>query len=114
MTTSTQADVFQAIAAPIRREIIHTLAMTGEQSISALAKGHPSSRQAVTRHIQVLEKSGVVEVQKVGREQICHLNVAALQAVYEWVSFYQQFWDSKLSALEDYLDNTVPTDKEPK
>ncbi len=98
-----QADVFQAIAAPIRREIMHSLAVTGDQTISDIATSYDISRQAVTRHIQVLQQSGVVDIQKRGREQICSFNAQKLQEVYRWVMFYEQFWDNKLDALDDYL-----------
>lgn len=98
-----RADVFQAISAPVRREIIHALATTGDQSISEIAIHHAMSRQAVTRHIQVLEQSGIVKIRKSGREQICSFNAQALKEIYRWVTFYEQFWDAKLDALEDYL-----------
>lgn len=107
MSSDPQPDVFQAIATPIRREMIRSLALNGDQSISRLSSGYTISRQAVTRHIQVLESSGVIFVNKVGREQICQLNAAALRAVQEWVAFYEQFWDDKLDALGDYLQRTV-------
>ena len=106
MRLATNPDVFQAIATPIRRDIIQKLALQNDQSLSAIATAYPMSRQAVTRHINVLRDTGVVSVQKKGREQLCHLNVQALKQVYEWVSFYEQFWDDKLSSLGDYLAST--------
>ncbi|MEM7343311.1 MAG: metalloregulator ArsR/SmtB family transcription factor [Chloroflexota bacterium] len=103
MNTVKQADVFHAIAAPIRREIIHTLALTGDQTITDIATHYDISRQAVTRHIQVLQQSGVVAIQKRGREQICSFQADRLKEIYEWVTFYEQFWDTKLDALDNYL-----------
>ena len=104
MATSTQADVFQAIAAPIRRDIIRQLAM-GDLSISLIAQNYKISRQCITRHIQVLVQSGVITIQKIGREQICRLNPIALREVYDWLKFYELLWDQKLDALDDYLAN---------
>ncbi|MEM7133085.1 MAG: helix-turn-helix transcriptional regulator [Chloroflexota bacterium] len=103
MKSQKQSDIFQAIAAPIRREIIRDLALRGDQSIRTISSSYAISRQAVTRHIQVLETSGVVLISKVGREQVCQLNATALKEVQQWVSFYEQFWDDKLDALSEYL-----------
>ena len=103
MRLATTPDVFQAIATPIRRDIIQQLAVENDQSLSVLATAYPMSRQAVTRHINVLRDTGVVTVHKRGREQMCHLNVQALKEVHEWVTFYEQFWDDKLDNLGDFL-----------
>ena len=96
-------DIFQAIAAPIRRKIVHQLATSGDLPITAIANDFPISRQAVRKHIQMLEGSGLLTVKKMGREQLCRLNLVALKEVYEWVAFYQRFWDDKLDDLDDYL-----------
>ncbi|MEM7029053.1 MAG: helix-turn-helix domain-containing protein [Chloroflexota bacterium] len=109
MSTASPADVFQAIATPIRRDIIRRLALSGDQSISLIAKNYEISRQGITRHIQVLVQSGVITIQKTGREQICHLNVVALKEVSEWLSFYEALWDNKLNALDDYLAQQTET-----
>ena len=103
MRLATKPDVFQAIATPIRRDIIRQLALENNQSLSKLATAYPMSRQAVTRHITVLRDTGVVTLRKQGREQMCHLNVQALKQVHEWVTFYEQFWDEKLNNLGDFL-----------
>lgn len=106
MRLAPQSDVFSAISTPVRREIIQRLAHQNDQSISDLAAVYPMSRQAVTRHIKVLDDTGVISVQKVGREQICHFNAQALKEVYEWVRFYEQFWDDKLDALGAFLESS--------
>ena len=103
MARKEQAGIFQAIAAPIRREIIHSLALSGDQSITELAGSYQISRQAITRHIQVLEQTGAVTIHRVGREQICQVQLSALREIYEWVIFYEHFWDQKLDALGTYL-----------
>lgn len=102
-STASTPDVFQAIAAPIRRDIMHTLAMKGDQSITDLATDYAISRQAVTRHIRVLQHNGIVSMQKQGREQICTFHAEALQEVYQWIRFYEQFWETKLDSLGEYL-----------
>lgn len=109
MRLASQTDVFQAIATPIRRDIIQKLAQQDGQSLSKLATAYPMSRQAVTRHINVLRDTGVITVRKLGREQMCHLNALALKEVYEWVAFYEQFWDDKLDKLGDFLASSDDT-----
>ncbi|KAA3642931.1 MAG: transcriptional regulator [Chloroflexi bacterium] len=104
MNTTKQADVFQAIASPLRRDILHKLALSGDQSITTISEDFAVSRQAVTRHLSVLADAGVVQIHKQGREQICALHADALVQVAEWVSFYRQFWDRKLDAIGDVLD----------
>ena len=104
MNALEQADVFQAIASPLRRDILHKLALSGEQSITTISEDFSVSRQAVTRHLGVLADAGVVHIHKQGREQICKLHAEALVPVVEWVSFYRQFWDRKLDVLGDVLD----------
>ena len=106
MRLTPQSDVFSAISTPVRREIIERLANQNDQSISDLAAIYPMSRQAVTRHIKVLDETGVISVRKVGREQICHFNPQALKEVYEWVRFYEKFWDDKLDALGAFLESS--------
>lgn len=96
-------DVFSAIATPVRRDIIRRLAAENDQTITTLASFYPMSRQAVTRHIKVLHETGVISMHKDGREQICHFQAQALKDVYDWVKFYEQFWDDKLDRLGEFL-----------
>ena len=103
MRLSPDPDVFSAISTPVRRDIIQKLSEENDQSITVLAASYPMSRQAVTRHIKVLDDTGVISVRKVGREQICHFNAQALKEVYEWVRFYEKFWDDKLDRLGEFL-----------
>ena len=104
MNAAKQADVFQAIASPLRRDILQKLALSGDQSITSISEDFAVSRQAITRHLGVLADSGVVHIHKQGREQICVLNADALVQVAEWVTFYRQFWNRKLDAIGDVLD----------
>lgn len=104
-----QADVFKAIADPTRRHIIHLLALSGALSLHDLTTHFPVTRQAVRKHVQVLREAGLINMQKVGREQKCHVEVAALKEVFDWVTFYQPFWENKLDALGTYLASTAPS-----
>ena len=97
--------VFKAIADPLRRDMIHLLAMAEKGlTIKALSAHYAPSRQGVRKHIQVLQEAGLLETEKRGREVLCFAQTAPLLEVYQWVSLYERFWDKKLDALGDYLD----------
>lgn len=102
-------DVFAAIADPTRRAILLRLG-AGEQPVTALAEQFEVTLSAISQHIRVLREVGLVDVRKEGRERIYRLNAAPLQAVAEWVRFYEPFWNDRLDALSDYLDRTAAND----
>lgn len=99
------ADVFTAIAHPIRRQILDTLA-GGAVSVTALAAPFTISRAAISQHLAILLETGLVGREKRGREQVYHLNATQLAEVHRWVSRYTQFWQDKLAALDAYLSHT--------
>ena len=95
-------DVFQAIADPTRREILGMLAHD-RLNINAVTAGFDVSRMAIYKHIKILTECGLIDVKQQGRERFCEAKLDKLQAVSEWVLQYQQFWNTKLDALEQYL-----------
>ena len=97
--------VYAALADPTRRELLELL-LAQEQSITALAKHFPVSRVAVSKHLDVLEKVGLVQERKVGREHRYQLNPEPLRDAYAWLAHYEQFWDEKLANLKAYVENT--------
>jgi DNA-binding transcriptional ArsR family regulator len=94
--------VFQALADPSRRVIVERLSH-GSASVSELARPLPMSLPAVVQHLQVLEASGLVRSEKVGRVRTCRLEPAALQPVEQWVSARRSTWERRLDRLGDYL-----------
>ncbi len=97
-------DVFQAIADPTRRKLLELLA--GEElPISTISSHFTMSRTAVTKHLHVLESAGLVTSQKVGREKRYCLEAEPLQKLQTWLTFYEQFWDNKLSMLKKVVEN---------
>lgn len=100
-------DVFKAIADPTRRKIIGMLMVSGTLSITSIAKDFDSARQVVTKHIYVLEKAGLVTIQDSGRERYCKAEFQPLKEVFDWVSFYEKFWDEKLNSLQAFLQQTT-------
>jgi DNA-binding transcriptional ArsR family regulator len=75
----------------------------GDLAASAIAAPFRISRPAVSRHLTVLRRAGLVSVRRHGRERIYRLRGQPLQEVYDWVEHYRAFWNEKLAALGDYL-----------
>jgi DNA-binding transcriptional ArsR family regulator len=98
-------DVFAAIGDPTRRRVLDLLS---RQNLAAgeIAAHFRVSRPAVSQHLHILRRARLVDVRKRGREQIYHLNSRPLRQVYDWIEHYTGFWNMKLSALGEYLDET--------
>ena len=95
-------DVFQAIADPTRREIIHMI--TKESlNLNAVAEHFDISRPAISKHIKILTECGLVVIKQKGRERYCEAKLQQLNQVSRWVEQYKEFWNAKLDALENYL-----------
>lgn len=95
-------DVFQAIADPTRREIIHVIARK-PLNLNAVAETFDISRQAVSKHIKILTECGLIVVRRQGRERFCEPRLESLQEVSAWIEQYRTFWSNKLDALEKHL-----------
>ncbi|WP_406682647.1 metalloregulator ArsR/SmtB family transcription factor [Seonamhaeicola sp. MEBiC1930] len=99
--------LFKAIADPTRRDIFHALVIaTSALSITQISNQFEMTRQGVTKHIKTLQEAGLVHIIPQGRERFCNANPKELQEVNKWLKFYEQFWNNKLNALEDYLNNS--------
>ena len=100
-----QHDVFAAIADPKRRMILDVLVQEKQTvSLNSISDRFDISRQGVRKHIKILQEAGLVALEKQGRERHCRVNLQPLQAVYQWVALYEQYWSDKLDALGNYLD----------
>lgn len=75
-------------------------------NVSAIAERFDVSRQAVSLHLKILAECGLVTMRQQGRERICEAKLEALQEVNEWVQQYRQFWETKLDALDKFLNKT--------
>ena len=98
--------VLHALADPSRRVIVERLSI-GPASVSELARPLPMSLPAVIQHVQVLEASGLVRSEKVGRVRTCRIEPAALRPVERWISARRSSWERRLDRLGDYLDETA-------
>ena len=95
--------MFRALADPSRRDIVTRLAER-PASISALAQRYAMSMSAVLQHLKVLEESGLVRSEKVGRVRTCRLDPRALDAVDRWVTDHRARLQRRLDRLEAYLE----------
>ena len=97
------ADIFQAIADPTRRALLDRLRI-GEQAVKQLAEPFAMSLPAISQHLQILCEVGLVQMRKSGRQRLYRLNPEPLKQVSDWISCYEQFWQNKLDALGNYLE----------
>jgi len=96
-------DVFQAISDPIRREII--LLLTEDKlTLNGVADNFKISRPAISKHVKILEECGLVKINQEGRERYCTVNPEPLNEVYDWLGYFDKFWDKKLNALKKLLE----------
>jgi DNA-binding transcriptional ArsR family regulator len=93
---------FQALADPSRRVIVERLSR-GPASVSQLAEPLPMSLPAVVQHLQVLEASGLVRSEKIGRVRTCRIEPAAMRPVEQWIAERRTSWERRLDRLGDYL-----------
>lgn len=96
-------DVFQAIADPTRREIIHLIA---HQSLTpnGVADSFDISRQAISKHIKILTECGIVVIKQQGRERHCSIEAKKLDEVSDWVEEFRKIWDQRFDRLDLLLE----------
>lgn len=102
---------FAALADPTRRAILARLA-EGEASVTELAGPFRISLPAVSKHLRVLERAGLLARERDGRVHRCHLVTEPLKDAAEWIARYQRFWEERLDALAEYLDETAKEEVE--
>ena len=100
-------DVFQAIADPVRRDIL-TLIAHQKLNLNSIAENFDISRPAISKHIKILTECGLIVIKQQGRERYCEANLKSLRQVSDWIEQYQTFWTKKLDALESFLSKEAP------
>jgi DNA-binding transcriptional ArsR family regulator len=100
--TDQLSSTFAALADPTRRAILAKLAL-GEASVTELAKPFNMSLPAVSKHLKVLERAGLVAHGREAQWRPRRLEANALKEVADWVEHYRQFWEQRLDRLDDYL-----------
>lgn len=93
---------FHALADRTRRGMLADLAL-GEKSIGELAAPYSMSFAGASKHVQVLERAGLVSRRKAGRTQICRIEAAPLAQAEQWLKQWERFWTGRLDALEQLI-----------
>jgi len=95
-------DVFQAIADPTRRQIINMIA---HQTLTpnGVADNFDVSRQAISKHIQILAECGIISIKQQGRERYCYVQPKKLDEVTDWLADFRKSWESRFDKLDGLL-----------
>ena len=101
--------VFHALSDPTRRAILERLAEEGDLMVTRLAEPFDISLPAVSKHIRVLEKAGLLVQDRDGRIRRCQLVADPLQTAANWIDRYSHFWEVQFDALAEYLESIQPS-----
>jgi DNA-binding transcriptional ArsR family regulator len=101
---------FSALADPTRRAILARLA-AGEASVNELAEPFDMSLPAVTKHLKVLQRAGLISQSRIAQQRPCKLEAAPLQEAVSWIEQYRQFWEQRLDQLDRYLKTLQAQEK---
>jgi DNA-binding transcriptional ArsR family regulator len=96
------SNTFAALADPTRRAILARLA-SGEASVKELAKPFDMTPPAITKHLKVLERSGLIARSREAQKRPCHLKPKPLKEAVDWLERYRQLWEERLDRLDEYL-----------
>ena len=114
MLSETALDAaFAALADPTRRAIIARLTR-GDASVLELAEPFDISQPAVTKHLKVLERAGLISRGRDAQRRPCHLEPERLKDVSEWLGSFREFWEKSYARLDDYLQELQDHEQEPK
>jgi DNA-binding transcriptional ArsR family regulator len=102
MTPDTLSNTFSALADPTRRAILARLAL-GELSVTELAQPFEMSMPAISKHLKVLERAGLITRGREAQWRPCSLKAAPLKDAAAWLEHYRRFWEESLDRLDDYL-----------
>jgi DNA-binding transcriptional ArsR family regulator len=103
--------VFAALADPTRREILSRLS-SGTRSVTELAEPHDMSLPAISKHLRVLERSGLIERARDAQWRPCRLQAAPLKEAVDWMEQYRRFWEESFDRLENYLQELQAKQKQ--
>jgi DNA-binding transcriptional ArsR family regulator len=102
MSADQLSTTFAALADPTRRAILARLA-SGECSVTELAKPFEMSMPAVSKHLRVLERAGLITRRREAQWRPCRIEAAPLKQVAAWAEHYRHIWEARLDRLDDYL-----------
>jgi DNA-binding transcriptional ArsR family regulator len=105
MTPDRLSATFAALSDPTRRAILARL-MQGDSAVNELASPFDMTLPAISKHLKVLERAGLIERGRDAQRRPCRLAAEPLREISEWVAAYRQFWEHRLDRLETYLQQT--------
>ena len=110
MTIDHLSTTFAALADPTRRAILARLA-SGETSVTKLAEPFDMSLPAISKHLKVLERCGLIARSRDAQWRPCRLKARPLKEAVDWLEHYRQFWEESLDRLDDYLQELQTKEK---
>ena len=110
MPSDQLSGTFAALADPTRRAILATLA-SGERSVTELAEPFDMSLPAVSKHLRVLERAGLITRGREAQWRPCRIEAAPLKEVAEWAERYRHIWEARLDRLDTYLQELKAKEK---
>ncbi len=110
MSTDQLSITFAALADPTRRAILAYLAQ-GEASVSELAQPFQMSLPAISKHLKVLERAGLIARSRKAQWRPCRLEAEPLKDAADWIEQYRQFWEQSFDRLDDYLQELQAKEK---
>jgi len=110
MSPDPLSTIFSALADPTRRAILARL-VSGEASVTELAEPFEMILPAVSKHLKVLERAGLVARSRAAQWRPCRLQAGPLKDAADWLDHYRRFWEQSLDRLEDYLDELQGEEK---
>ena len=112
-TTDRLNATFLALADPTRRAILARLAL-GEASVNELAEPFDMSQPAISKHLKMLERAGLVSRGRDAQRRPCRIEARPLEAAWLWIERYREMWDMNFERLDTLLDELQSTKKAPK
>ena len=110
MAVDQLSSTFAALADPTRRAILSTLT-NGERTVSELAEPFEMTLPAITKHLKVLERAGLITRSREAQRRPCQLDAAPLKEAIDWIVEYRRFWDESFDRLDDYLKHLHTKEK---
>ena len=110
MAVDQLSNTFAALADPTRRAILGRLA-EGEATVNELAEPFPITVQAVSKHLKVLERAGLISRGRAAQRRPCRIEPAALKDIDDWLDRYRAFWEASLDRLDEYLKELQAKEK---
>ena len=98
---------FHVLADPTRRAVLDLL-RGGSQAAGEIARRFPVSRPAISKHLRLLRRAGLVREHRRGRHRLYRLDPEPLKAVDRWLEQYRAFWEARLSGLKDFVESDYP------